>query len=91
MTKRQLRKLIREEIYKLNENDSNYAKEIASLTGLSSRAVEKFIKTNNIDGLELTMAVGQNKPKGIRKDVMAAIVGKPNNKYFKDIVSTYSK
>ena len=77
----------------LNERPTDselYAKEISSMIGVGAKAVEKWMKDNNVDELALTMAVGQNKS-NMRKDLQTAILGTPNNMYAKKILKMYTK
>lgn len=60
---------------------------IAKRTGTRSDAVKKFIEDNNLDRTKVMMAVGQrNDPKF---DFVTALVGKPNNVYFKYIIQNF--
>lgn len=60
---------------------------IAKQTGLRSTAVKKFVDDNDIDLTGLIMDVGQKKINPM--DLVTAITGRPNNRYFKQIVTKY--
>tara|TARA_R110000737_G_scaffold338211_1_gene359041 strand:+ start:5866 stop:6882 length:1017 start_codon:yes stop_codon:yes gene_type:complete len=74
----------------LNESkDDMYYKEISSLTGVRTKAIEKFVIDNKLDAMELMQNIGQSKID--RKDLTTAITGTPNNKYAKEIISKMSE
>lgn len=63
--------------------------EIARLSGLRAVAVAEWGDKNNIN---LTMILRDLKSKKIKgADLMTAIVGKPGNKYSKDMIAKYAK
>ena len=74
----------------MNESE---AEEIASLTGLRTQAVKKFIDDNNIDDRKLLAYLKLKGPKTLsnRMDMSTAIVGKPGNKYSQGIIKAFSK
>jgi hypothetical protein len=74
----------------VNESE---AEEIASLTGLRTQAVKKFIDDNNIDDRKLLAYLKIKGPKTLsnRMDMSTAIVGKPGNKYSQGIIKAFSK
>jgi hypothetical protein len=74
----------------MNESE---AEEIASLTGLRTQAVKKFIDDNNIDDRKLLAYLKIKGPKTLsnRMDMSTAIVGKPNNKFAQGIIKAFQK
>ena len=76
--------------FKFNASDPIHTYDmIAKRTGTRVDAVKKFIEDNNLDATSVMMAVGQkNDPKF---DLVTAMVGKPNNIYFKYILQKFSK
>lgn len=74
----------------LNESE---AEEIASLTGLRTQAVKKFIDDNNINDRKLLAYLKIKGPKTLsnRMDISTAIVGKPGNKFAQGIIKAFSK
>lgn len=61
---------------------------IARRAGIRLEVVKKFIEEHNLDVIKVMMAVGQaNDPKF---DLVTAVVGKPNNEYFKYIIKNFS-
>ena len=69
------------------------AEEIASLTGLRTQAVKKFIDDNNINDRKLLAYLKIKGPKTLsnRMDMATAIVGRPGNKYSQGIIKAFSK
>ena len=74
----------------MNESE---AEEIASLTGLRTQAVKKFIDDNNINDRKLLAYLKIKGPKTLsnRMDISTAIVGKPGNKFAQGIIKAFSK
>lgn len=74
----------------LNESE---AEQIASLTGLRTQAVKKFIDDNNIDDRKLLAYLKIKGPKTLinRVDIATAIVGNPGNKFAQGIIKAFSK
>jgi hypothetical protein len=63
--------------------------EIARLSGVRSIAVAEWGDRNNIN---LSMVLKDLKSKKIKgMDVMTAVVGKPGNKYSKELIAKYAK
>ena len=62
---------------------------IAPLTGLRVGAIQNFIDNNDIDARKLYNKIKRDK--NLRKDLLTAIAGKPNNKYHKDVVKKISE
>ena len=63
--------------------------EIARLSGLRAVAIAEWGDKNNINLNTILKDLKANKIKGM--DLMTAIVGKPGNKYSKDLIAKYSK
>jgi hypothetical protein len=63
--------------------------EIGRLSGLRPVAIAEWGDKNNINLTIILKDLKSKKIKGI--DLMSAIVGRPNNKYSKQLLSTYSK
>ena len=74
----------------INESE---AEKIASLTGLRTPAVKKFIDDNNINDRKLLAYLKIKGPKTLsnRMDIATAIVGKPGNKYSQGIIKAFRK
>jgi hypothetical protein len=74
----------------VNESE---AEEIASLTGLRTQAVKKFIDDNNINDRKLLAYLKLKGPNTLsnRMDISTAIVGKPGNKFAQGIIKAFSK
>jgi len=89
-----VRNQIREEVRKIQEAKVNSSDKqhiynaIARQAGLRPQAVKSFIEDNNLDATALMMDVGQRKAPA--NELVTAIVGTPNNTYFKQIVKKYA-
>lgn len=69
------------------------AEKIASLTGLRTQAVKKFIDDNNINDRKLLAYLKIKGPKTLsnRMDIATAIIGKPGDKYSQGIIKAFRK
>jgi hypothetical protein len=86
----QLRGVVREIMKErvLSEAASRTAMEIGALTGMNKDAVQKFVDTHNLDIEKLFKYVKAGKLKE-RMDFVAAVVGNPDNKIQKMIISKF--
>jgi len=64
--------------------DVNYAKEIASAINLREPYVKSFMEDNNIDGYDFLGVIAKDKMS--TKDINTALIGNPNNSYFKKLM-----
>lgn len=75
---------------KFNASDISHTYDmIAKRTATNPNKVKEFIESNNLDATSVMMAVGQNSDP--KFDLVTAMVGKPNNVYFKYIVNKFAK
>lgn len=94
MKQSELRAIIREEISRLTSpsRSKQLAENIhylATNTGIRLGALEDFAYSNNIDTDKL--ATDLNKGRIERYEITTAVVGKPNNKYYRALVGKYSR
>lgn len=64
--------------------DLEYAKTIAPKLGIRHTFLYDFMKNNEINGFDLLTVVARKKMKPI--DVATAIIGNPDNDYFKKLM-----
>lgn len=70
-------------------NGMETANSIASTTGLRAQAVAGWADENGVNLSKVSDALKSKKLKPM--DFMTAVVGKPNNKYAKDVIAKYSQ
>ena len=73
----------------IQETEDIYIKELSLMSRISKSALEKFTTDNNLDTMDLMQQVGQMKIELI--DLVKAVSGTPNNKYYKEIIKKVSK
>ena len=88
--KQTLRKLVREELSKVNEGIEPQIKKIAQLTGTRPDAVEDFVSKHALNFTKLLKFLQKGKLKD-RMDFMTAVSGKPGNPIQKKMIKMFTE